>query len=194
MNTTTKNLSIAGLGLIASLAIGCSTWKKGENVSQPTTPTPAAVDAAAQVNASHVAEVRFDKNSHSLNESGRESLAKAINEARAHGTIDDIKVVAWADKEYPTAEQKKLTKRDRDLAGKRADAIKEYLKKDLEVSDVDTYNMASRPNAASKLFETSDTRVKGALESAGIPQTGSNAIATTVSGKASSAVVMIIMK
>lgn len=194
MNTMLKNTAIFALGLTAAFAIGCSTWKKGEAVTQPVAPSTTAVQAAADVQASNVAEIEFEKNSYTLNESMRESLTKSINEARKNGTIDDIKVVAWADQEYPTKQQKKLSKHDRDLAEKRGDSVKNFIKSSLNEGSVKTYNMAKRPNSVSQLFNTTDTRIKTAMESAGIPQTNSSDAEAGISGKASRAVVLIIMK
>jgi hypothetical protein len=191
MNTMLKNTAIFSLGLSAAFAMGCSTMKK-EEVSQPVTPSTETVQAAADSQASNVAEIQFDKNSYTLSESARESLTKTVSDARKNGSIEGIKVVAWADQEYPSAQVKKLSKHDYDLAEKRADSIKNFIKTSLNQSGVQTYNMAKRPNSLSKLFNTTDTRIKTAMESAGIPQT--NSATDSITGKASHAVIMIIMK
>lgn len=192
MNTMLKNSAIFALGLGAAVAIGCSSTMKKEEASQPVTPSTETVQAAADTQASNVAEIQFEKNSYTLSESARESLTKIVSEARKNGAIDGIKVVAWADQEYPTAQLKKLSKHDRDLAEKRAASIKNFIKTSLNEKGVQTYNMAKRPNSLSKLFNTTDTRIKTAMETAGIPQT--NSATDSISGKASHAVIMIIMK
>ena len=197
MNTMLKNTAIFASGLGAAFALGCGTMKK-DVASHPVAPNNETIQAAANVQASNVTEIKFDKNSYTLSASARESLTNTIDEARKSGAIDGIKVVAWADQEYPTSQQKKLSKHDRELAEKRGDAIKKFIKTSLNEGGVKTYNMAKRPNSLSEMFNTSDTRVKTAMETAGIPQTNSDIVNggkdMGVTGKASHAVIMVIMK
>lgn len=173
--------------MTAALATGCNSVSK---TNEPTQPSTVATTAAAQSNASQVAEISFDKGSALLNENARQSLIKVINQARSTGLkIDDVRVAAWADREYPTNKQEKLSKADRELADKRGLAVRDFLKTSLSISDVDTYNMAQQPGMFAKAFDTSDAKVKKAFESAGMPSTDSG---TTLSAKASRAVVMVI--
>lgn len=174
---------------ITALATGCSSAKK-ELDQAASTPSAEATTAAREVAASHVTEVNFEKNSFVLTEGSRAALADLVNQAKAVGTIDDVKVIAYADQAYPADSKKKLSKKERDLATRRANAISSYLKGQLAINDVDTYNMAERPNAMESAFNTSDARIKSALENAGVTA----ADGKSFTGKSSRAVVMVMLK
>lgn len=149
----------------------------------------AQVDAAAQLNAAFVGTVEFDRGSGSLSPDDNQKLSQIIEEAKMKGSIDEVKVVAWADQYYPSADLKKLSAAQRDLADKRASNIKNYLQDNLSVDDVDTYNMAERPNYLEEILKTSDAKVKSALETAGV-----SANPEVVKSKTSQAMVMVIMR
>lgn len=180
--------------LAAVLGTGCGTWNKHAEVDSKAAASeqaPESVQAAAKMNASLVTEVSFGEASADLTDDARTALKNMVADAKKRGEIDEIKVVAWADQEYPANQQSQLSRADRELAKRRADSVEQYLKNALEVSDVDTYNMAERPNSLENLLNTSDAQVKNGMEAAGIPTTASEAREL---GKASRAVVMVIME
>lgn len=177
------------LGLAGALcAGGCQQKTKTETAM----PSRAAKSVAKAEETTYVTEISFDKGSTTLSTAAKRRLASFVSNARKSGDIDDIKIVTWADVEYPSMEAGKLSKEQRDLATRRNRALKEYLK---DVSDdegdVDTYNMASRPGALSRLVRSDDARVKRSLEAAGIPTTDSK---VKMPAKASKSIVMIVMK
>ena len=146
--------------------------------------------AARQTGSSIVIEVNFKKGSFALNETSREALRNMVNRAKTAGTIDDLKVLAWADVNYPAESSRKISKAERNLAENRADSIRDYVKAELAVSSIDIYNMAKRPNAVQNLFDTSDATVKKAFENAGV----TSAEGKSTTGRASRAVVMAMLK
>lgn len=157
------------------------------------TSTAGAADVetvATGLGAHKVTNVSFDKGTAALTDSEKGDLSSAISDARSKGKIQEIKVLAWADREYPQNGEK-AAKQDVSLAENRADVIKNYLKKELDVSKVTVYNMAKRPNTIQELFKTSDDRVKQALEANGAIQTSGK---TDGSSQASSALVMVISR
>jgi hypothetical protein len=150
------------------------------------------VKAVAQQNdASYVAEVSFDKGSAKLSTAAKNRLDAIVRDARAAGKVDEVKVVTWADAEYPAEPTKRLSKTQRDLAEKRSGAIRDYLKAGGAAMDVDTYNMAERPNAMERLLSTSDARVKRSLENAGIATTAHD---LRFPENASKSMVMVILE
>ena len=98
--------------------------------------------------------------------------------------------MTWADAEYPADVQKALPKPQRDLVSRRNKAMNDYIKTKTSNVNVDTYNMAERPNTLEKLFNTSDARIKKSLESAGMTNT---ATSLRSSANASKSTVMLIM-
>lgn len=150
-------------------------------------------DAADRLGASMVKEVSFEKNTDRLSDFQKTEIKNAINEASQKGKIDEVKILAWSDKEYP-AEKGKQSKDDINLAKNRIRHLKSYLKDELKVSDVDTYNMTERPNALEKLFNTSDAKIKNAAESTGAAPVDGNTGLFDLKAQASKGVVMIFMK
>lgn len=118
--------------------------------------------------------VSFDEGSAALSESARARLRDLVKDARASGTIDQVTVAAWSDKALPTG-KRDLTEADRDLASKRADAISSVLKTELEVGDVDTYNMAERANWLARTFNTRQAELKSVFSKKGAETPVTNA-------------------
>lgn len=174
------------LSALSLFAIACSHSHKADTAA--VAPETKALAKAEQ--ASYVAEVKFDKGSAALSESTRNELDRVIASAAAAGKIEKIQVITWADGEYPADVQKALPKPQRDLAAKRNSALNDYIKKKTSGVNVDTFNMAERPNALENLFNTSDARIKRSLESAGISNT---ATALRSSANASKSVVMLVL-
>ncbi len=77
------------------------------------------------------------------------------------------------------------------LAEDRADNIKKYLKNSDSSLDIDTFNMAKRPNSISKLFKTEDSRIKKSIENAGLERERTDHVYPDKAGKST---VMVILK
>ena len=196
-----SNSLFLGACVIALASFGCST--KMAKSEQPTTKTvsnpvqgkavdrePLAVNAAAALNASAVTEISFRKDSSVLTNDARVSLDRVVSRAQGRGQVRDIKILAWADQDYPTKSVKRLSKKERDLAENRAKAVKDYVATVFNLGKIDTYNMAKQPNTVARIFDTSDARVKQAIESAGLPHADSNNVA---SSNASRALVLVLI-
>lgn len=146
--------------------------------------------AAVKAQASDFVEIKFNKGSALLTENAKSSLNLIIQQAREEGKIDEVIVLSWSDEEYPSKKLKKLPKAQKELAEKRNKSVEEYVKTMRSV-DVDTYNMAERPNAISKLFNTTDSKLKNSLVAAGLPTT---ADPTHYASKASHSVILVKIK
>lgn len=147
-------------------------------------------EAANRMGASEVKEFTFDKSSKALSEEHRQEIRNAINEAAQKGRIDEVKVLVWSDKEYPP-EQGQQSKADRKLANERMNEIKKFLKNDLKISSVKTYNMTERPNALEKFFHTSDAKVKSVAEATGAAPTQNETGAFNLKAQASKGIVLV---
>lgn len=134
----------------------------------------------------------FPEGSSELTTSSKEALksfAQKVRERRKK--IEDIKILAWADQEYPQDKKSKGSTREVILAGERAQNIKDFLKEDLqEDNQFDTFNMARRPDRLSKTLKDEDYEVKKAYEESGV--TGSQLPDGSISyTKASKALIII---
>ena len=156
------------LALIALvLPTACSSMNK-EADRVAATPSRAERAAANDLGAARVVEVSFEQGSDSLAEDARNVLRDLVSRSKAAGKIDELKVLAWSDVDYPNEARGTLSSEDRNLANRRAASIREFVRSELGVNDVETHNMAQRPNALQELFNTSDARIKEAFENAGV--------------------------
>lgn len=176
-------LQVLGMSLL--LVVGCS-----HKVNKPV-PTPTA-KAAAEVGGTHYATLEFEKGTSKLSEASKANLnALATRASRDGRKIEEIKILSWADQEYPDRVKGKAKTSEIILAKERGEKIKEYLKDDLHArEDIDAFNMAKRPNLLSKMFKDEDFSVKDAFEKSGATGTKLNDGNISYS-KASKALVII---
>jgi len=147
--------------------------------------------ASKALGASKVSEISFSEGKANLSDEAKDDIRGLVNEAKESGKIDELKVAVWADREYPT-KNTKASKGDIDLARKRADAIKDFIKKELDVSDVKTYNMTERPNALQRFLHTPTAKMKKTMETQGAaPRTEEETGFFGTKAKASKAVIMV---
>lgn len=189
--------SILGLLIIHGL-MSCSSHPKQAEVMAPATQKSNAgavgIEAhqvATEQNAQFVTELSFKKKQQTLSKANKKKLNKILDEAAQRGELEEIKVISWADSEYPSVHTKKLSKEEQKIAVERNDVIKSYIYDRKGKIEIATYSMAERANALKEFVGSSEARVKKSLEMAGIPTTD-----TTIKypSKASKSIVMIIMK
>ena len=160
--------------------------------TKPVAPVETVANRAArEAEAPYFVDVEFSKGSSELDEQAGATVAALLNRARAAGPLQDVKVLSWADEEYPSASRKKLSSTERKLANSRTRAIEKHIKSLKYEVKVDGHNMAERPNAFSRWFNTTDARFKRSLVAAGLPTTADEPMVT---GRASHAVVLVTLK
>lgn len=189
--------ALCSLILIGVMA-GCSSHPKESDVIAPAThkSTEATVgieakQVAAEQNAEFVMELSFKKKGKSLTKDHQARLNQLLSSALKKGEINEVKVISWADAEYPSAHTKKLLAEERSLADDRNRAIKSFFEEKKMDVEIGTYSMAERANALTEFVGTSEARVKKSLEIAGIPTTDTS---VKFPSKASKSIIMIIMK
>lgn len=157
------SLALASMSLI--FAAGCSSpvaKKKSEQTQTTEIKQPA-------VPGTHYTTVVFRKGKTTLDSLSKENLRDLASKAhKQNKKIEEIRILAWSDKEYPDKVEGKASTSDIILASERAQKIKDYLENDLkELDDIDAYNMAKRPNLLSKLIQNDEFEVKESFESSG---------------------------
>lgn len=151
--------------------------------------------AARKLGANTVGEVQFDVGQTDLSDGAKQDLDELKLEAEQAGNIKEIRVIAWADKEYPPQEQKRYTHEDIRLAEARADKIKSYLKTQFHVKSVITYNMAKRPNLFQEMLNTPSAMIKDTLEKSGAaPHSEKNTGLFAEKSKSSTAMILVFKK
>jgi len=122
--------------------------------------------ATAEAGADYFVSLSFKPGDNQLTDTAKADLDALVSKARSTGKkIDGAKVLAWSDSEF-YGEKTKLSKSDQELAKKRAEAIKTYLKDSQSISGISTYNMAKPAGKLSQFFETTESKVKNELATA----------------------------
>ncbi len=184
------NRVIGALTLVL-LVGGCSSGETGatkEKIKQDRGQTSQAV---ARTNSEYFTVLEFDKGTQRLNEKSKRDLREFVASAKKDGReINDIRILAWADREYP-GKGARLNDRDVKIAKERTESIVTYLKDDLNTDgNYATYNMAKRPNKVSEFFRGDDYKTKRVFEKTGAAPAGSE-LTAFMSSKASKAVIMV---
>jgi hypothetical protein len=150
--------------------------------------------AAEKLGALKVSELTHKQGQSILSKDELQGVKDIVQDAAAVGKVEEVKIISWADREYPGADQK-ASSADVKLAEERANHIKKYVKDTLRVKSVTTNNMAKRPNAVQEIFETSQAKVKAKLESTGAaPSTQSETGFLGFKGKASESLILVYVK
>ena len=170
------NKQLITIGLLAIIpTLGCAnTARKTVDSAK----THAAIEAyegknvtntaAREAKAHNFVEIEFIPGSSTLSDNAKKSIDNVVEQSKQSGKIDEVMVLSWADEEFPSTQLEHLSKPQRNLADQRNKSVSDYLKYNRSLS-IDTYNMAQQPNALSKFFNTSDSRLKKSFTAAGLP-------------------------
>lgn len=151
-------------------------------------------DLANQLGAVSLVEIDFGPNNIALTENNKEELRAVINEAKQKGKLEEVKVLAWSDKAV-SPKDKSFSKQDVKLAKNRMMSIKQYLKEQIDVADVDTFNMAEKPNKLEQLLKTEDAKIKNeAISTGAAPRNKDDLGIFGEKSQASKAVVMVFIE
>lgn len=190
-------MKLKGIVIVTVLSlttVACSSQKMEDTKTAKTKEANKTAQAVAENNSPYYAVLHFDKGTQRLSETSKKDLREFMTSARREGReIDDIKILAWADREYP-ATGVRLTDRDVKIATERSKSIEKYLKDDLKTNgDYETYNMAKRPNKVSEFFHGDDYKTKRIFERSGATPAGTD-MQAFMNSKASKALIMVDYK
>lgn len=147
---------------------------------------------ASEQESNFVTEITFPKEKAAVTKEAKADIKELYQKAHKKGKVHLIQVITWADQEYPSVHEKKLSEKQIHLVDKRNESLKKFLISLTEDNvDVVTHSMAERPGTLKKIFSSEDARIKKSLETAGIPNTDTT---VKVPGKASKSVVIFIME
>lgn len=115
--------------------------------------------------------VQFDEGRSELSAANKQFLANLKRRASETGReIEEIKILAWADQEYPGTRSVRLRTREVILANERASSVREILQRDLR-APIDVFNMARRPGFIARVTEGEEYLVKRDVAMSGVTAT-----------------------
>lgn len=140
-------------------------------------------------------KIEFDKNSSALDQNSRRKLRNKVQSLKQGDRLEEITIAAYSDRNYPPKADQKLSDRDKDLADKRIESVKEAVS-DLEGIgiDVESYNLAKDPNPIQKFFGTSDQKLKSKMKGNNIEKAPQNLSLITEEGEVQTALVVFKVK
>jgi hypothetical protein len=192
MNSNKKGIYMKyAFCLLSALTLVSCTSKPARKIPVEKQVSIESKQVANEEQSNFVAEVTFAKGRTGVPVPARSELKRIFQSAHSHGKIKDVKVITWADEEYPSTRTDKLSKAERRLVNRRNDAIEDYLESLDKNLNVDRFSMAERPGMVNTMLATEDVRIKRSLEKAGIANTDSNA---KFPGKASKSIVIFVME
>lgn len=116
-----------------------------------------AADAVPEPHPSVV--VQFGPGAARLSDAHKTALRSAVRDVLRTSPIDHVMIAAWSDRALPSRGEA-LSATDRGLAKERAAILREFMKSDMEIADVETYNMAETAHWLARTFGTKDAELK----------------------------------
>jgi hypothetical protein len=137
------------------------------------TRAPAKGIAEEGMEGSHYTALQFARGRSVLTEANKKFLNELARKASRTGReISEIKILAWADREYPGKKNEKAKTRDVILANERAKVIREFIREDLRtVEPIDVFNMAKKPGLLDQITKDEEFRVKQDVAQSGVSAT-----------------------
>lgn len=134
---------------------------------------PAKGIAQDALEGSHYTAVQFDQGKSKLSDANKKYLNELARKAARTGReISEIKILAWADREYPGKKNEKAKTREVILANERATVIREFLREDLRTNEpIDVFNMAKKPGLLDQITKDEEYRVKQDVAQSGVSAT-----------------------
>lgn len=122
---------------------------------------------------SHYTALQFERGRSVLTDANKKYLNELARKASRTGReISEIKVLAWADREYPGKKNERAKTREVILANERANVIREFLREDLRTNEpIDVFNMAKKPGLLDQLTRDEEYRVKQDVAQSGVSAT-----------------------
>jgi hypothetical protein len=143
---------------------------------------------AAEEETNFITEVNFYKQSSTVTKDAENEIKKMIKDAVQEGNIDKIKLVTWADSEYPSVHNDSLPKKERILAERRNESLEKMIHTIDGTIHVEKISMAERPSWTKKVLGSDEVKLKESLETGGIPNTDTS---IKIPGAASKSIVIV---
>lgn len=167
------NLILLGLSLAV---ISCSSKKPEKKpvlypnkspevtTTNPNSTSVTAKQVAAEQGTNFVTEVSFVKGQTTISATDQRKIKFLYQKSHKRGEVEEVQLVTWADKEFPTKDEGKLARGQRKLVDKRNEAIEDYLNKIDDDLDVKKISMAERASFLERFTASEEAEVKKTLD------------------------------
>ncbi len=132
------------------------------------------------VGADAASQITFEPGRATLTSEEIASLNSIVSNTRMNNSkIDEVKVFVWGDNIYAENKNSKVTSQERKVADDRITNIKNYLSKELNVKDIETFNMARESRAFADLVPSAGSRVRDIAPQGAVNRSASTNAGTT---------------
>lgn len=137
------------------------------------------------------ARILFPEEEAELSRKDKEEIDRVIRKALSAGDVESVKILAWADREYPE-ESEEVSSKDIKLAEDRSQVIEKYVQERLRIPSTERFNMARRPGRISEALKTPEARFKKQAEAEGLaPSTLESSVFNKIHRRSSTALVLV---
>lgn len=137
-------------------------------------------------------DLTFQKEQRQLTAAQRNKIRAFIDAAKTQGEIAEVKVAVWSDKPFPTSGAD-LPKTEQSLAAARGEQIETFLADQLDLIEVEVFNMAEKSNWLARTLNTSQAEMKSIFSmEGGAPMTNRDFQVFKTKGRASKAVLLVL--
>ena len=113
------------------------------------------------IGADAASQITFEPGRATLTSDEISALDEMVSNARLNDAkIDEVKVFVWGDKVYSENAGNAASRQEKKIADERVKNIKNYLRKELKLRDVETFNMTRQPRAFSDLVRSAGSTVR----------------------------------
>ncbi len=132
------------------------------------------------VGADAASQITFEPGRATLTSEEIKSLNDIVSNARMNNSkIDEVKVFVWGDNVYADNQRNKVTSQERKVADDRVKNIKNYLSKELNVKDIETFNMARESRSFADLIPAAGSKVRDIAPQGAVSRSASTTAGTT---------------
>ena len=182
--------SVLALTLLVLLS-GCSLFQR-HNTSVEAEREATLIKDSRPGSTVHYTVISFKEGQTQIEPEEQQKLRTLAATAKKYGkSVDEFRVLAWADKDDPTQELSKDSP-ELAIANARALAVRKYLKEELKTrADIEVHNMARKPSSFNEVLKGDDFEIKTTFENTGAASLGDGPKSSLAGSKASKVIILV---
>lgn len=134
------------------------------STTKPKDTSIVAKEVASEQGTNLVTEVKFSKGKTEVSPDCRNKIKQLYHKALDKGTVAEVQLITWGDKEYPVKDKSDLARSQQDLVNERNDHLQEVIEKLDEDLVVNKISMAERASTMEKFTASKESQVKESLD------------------------------
>lgn len=146
------------------------------STTKPKVTSITAKQVASEQGSNFVTEIKFPKKKDIISDQDQMKIKKMYEKAQRVGKIQEVQLIIWADKEFPTKENQKLSKEQQVLVDDRNDSLANLIGQLDKKIKIKKISMAQRASTLEKFTASDEAEVKESLEMSDAPGKMSGAI------------------